>query len=93
MITGAATAVLVFSVGNAVTAETDALSARRTNVLLSGLIGIWGQLNTVRVSVPFTIAGTCYAELVRSIVVRVDHGCLKVATQVLGSSAQACWQA
>lgn len=45
-VTVTASTVLFFSIANTVTAEPEALSDRRTHVLLSGLIGMWAQLNT-----------------------------------------------
>jgi hypothetical protein len=42
-----AAVVLVASVGNAITAEQDSSSDRRTLALLAGLIGIWGQLTSI----------------------------------------------
>lgn len=38
---------LIFSLGNAVLAEAEVQSNRRTLSLLAGLVGVWGQINTI----------------------------------------------
>jgi hypothetical protein len=43
----AALLVMFFSIANAVTAEPERISDRRTHVLLSGLVGLWSQIITV----------------------------------------------